>query len=97
MSDIPGARDALRWCLRAIADGRATPESLAFNIREALSKMHRKSPSRRAPTTSPPVTPEMAMAMRRRAQARPDLPMHEIASEFGVNVGRVSEAVHKAR
>jgi hypothetical protein len=43
---------------------------------------------------SPKATPELREQIRAFARANPDLAQIEIANKFGVNAGRVSEALH---
>jgi hypothetical protein len=43
------------------------------------------------------VTAEIAEEIRQYAAANPDLHQQDIANHFGVNVGRVSEALHGDR
>lgn len=51
----------------------------------------------RAPVTSTPMTDELAQDIRDFAEANPGMSHQEIAVEFGVNHGRVSEAVSGKR
>lgn len=51
---------------------------------------------RQTPRRSPPVTPEMMAEMREMYYAK-GMAQHEIAAHFGVNQGRVSEAVNPRR
>jgi hypothetical protein len=54
-------------------------------------------PRRRpTPRRSPPVTPEMMAEMREMYYAK-GMAQHEIAAHFGVNQGRLSEAVNPRR
>jgi len=59
--------------------------------------MYRRSATRRAAVRSPKVTAEMAEEIRQYAKENPDLHQQDIANEFGVNVGRISEALHHDR
>lgn len=85
---IPDARDRLR----ELADIHEIAE-----LREIAEAMYRRSATRRAQTRSPKVTPEMAEEIRQYAADHPDLHQQDIANHFGVNVGRVSEALHHDR
>lgn len=60
-------------------------------------QLYRQYKTGRTPTKSPECTPEMAEAIREYRKANPEAPQHEIASIFGVNHGRVSEALNGLR
>lgn len=82
----------IRARLIEIARERAIPEV------EALARMlKRRSPARRAPATSRPVTPELAAEIRAYAAAHPTASQTQIGGRFNVNPGRVSEALHGVR
>jgi hypothetical protein len=66
-------------------------------LAELASRMYRRSAVRRAPRTSPHVTREMAEEMREYADNHPNDSEQDIAEFFGVNPGRVSEALHHLR
>lgn len=85
---IPEARDRLRQ----LAEIHGIEE-----LAEIADAMYRRSPTRRAETRSPRVTDEMAEEIRDFAAENPDLHQQDIANHFGVNVGRVSEALHHDR
>jgi hypothetical protein len=85
---IPDARDRLR----ALAKKHNIPE-----LADIADAMYRRAATRRAGVRSPKVTPEMAEEIRQYAAAHPDLHQQDIANHFGVNVGRVSEALHGDR
>lgn len=56
-------------------------------------QMYREYANGRAPTRSPTVTAEVANEIRAFAKANPDAHQQDIAEHFGVNHGRVSEAL----
>lgn len=85
---IPDARDQLR----KLAKKHNLPE-----LADLAEAMYRRTATRRASVRSPRVTPEMAEEIRQYAAANPDLHQQDIANHFGVNVGRVSEALHGDR
>lgn len=85
---IPDARDRLRL----LANKHNIPE-----LADIADAMYRRAPTRRAGTRSSRVTPEMAEEIRQYAAAHPDDHQQDIANHFNVNVGRVSEALHKDR
>jgi hypothetical protein len=51
----------------------------------------------RAPATSTPMTPELALEIREFAEDNPGMSHQEIAVQFNVNHGRVSEAINGKR
>lgn len=81
---IPAIRDRIR----EIADETDNDE-----LRELADQMYRKPPKKRAPVRSPKLTPETAQQIRDYAAANPDAHQQDIAEKFGVNHGRVSEAL----
>ena len=94
MSRIIEARERLRRLAEgarkdghtAIADEATTILTLMFRKRHA---------ARVGARLSRPVTPEMSRDMAAMKSAHPDMPNKDIANHFGVNIGRVSEAVEK--
>lgn len=93
MSDIPLARrklDALASRLHSKQQYGA-----AVEIREICQELlTRASPVRRAPIDSRKLTPQLAEEIREYVAANPDLSQQEVGVHFGVNHGRVSEALH---
>ena len=81
---IPAVRDRLR----ELADEHEIEE-----LHELADQMYRKSAKKRAPIRSPKLTPEMAKDIREFASANPQAHQQDIAEKFGVNHGRVSEAL----
>lgn len=64
-------------------------------LRELADEMYRNPPAKtRAPVRSPKLTPKMAQDIRDYAAANPDAHQQDIAEHFGVNHGRVSEALN---
>lgn len=70
-------------------------ESNLPEIEELVSEMYRRSPVARAKSKSRKLTPGLARRIRRRARQDPTKHQREIAEEFDVNPGRVSEALNK--
>lgn len=62
---------------------------------ELVDEMHRRPPNRRAPVQSEKITPSLAAAIRVFAAENPDMHLQKIAEHFGVNHGRVSEAINR--
>jgi hypothetical protein len=69
----------------------------AATLLELVDELRRRVPAPRAPATSTPMTPELAQEIREYAEAHADLSHQEIAEQFNVNHGRVSEALHGKR
>ncbi|SDQ77490.1 hypothetical protein SAMN02787020_1929 [Brevundimonas sp. 374] len=64
-------------------------------LRELADEMHRNPPAKaRAPVRSQKLTPELAQEIRDYARANPQAHQQDIAEHFGVNHGRVSEALN---
>lgn len=81
---IPQVRDRLR----ELADEHGIEE-----LHDLADQMYRKSAKKRAPIRSPKLTPQMAADIRQYAADHPDAHQQDIAEHFGVNHGRVSEAL----
>lgn len=88
MSDIPEARAILE---------RGLKRSARAAIRKALPLLWRVTPFRRAPVSSRKVGYKLAIEIRRFANDHPEWSQQKIAHYFGINAGRVSEALHKKR
>jgi hypothetical protein len=84
-SGIPALRDRLR----ALASQHGLDE-----LNDIADQMYRRAHTRRAPTRSPKLTPERAQEIRDYASAHPKAHQQDIAEHFGVNHGRVSEALN---
>ena len=81
---IPAIRDRLR----ELADEHDIDE-----LNDLADEMYRKSAKKRAPIRSPRLTPQMAQNIRDFSAANPNAHQQDIAEKFGVNHGRVSEAL----
>lgn len=57
------------------------------------TQLHRRRPGHNGKPASRRMTPELAQAIRDFAAANPDVTEHAIGVRFGVNQGRVSEAL----
>jgi hypothetical protein len=79
----------IRTRLLEIADEHGIPE-----ISELVDEMYRKRSIRRAPPRSPKLTPALAAQIRVYARAHPEMHQQDIAERFGLNHGRVSEAMN---
>jgi len=81
---IPAVRDRLR----ELADEHGIEE-----LNDLADQMYRKTGKKRAPRRSPQLTPEQRAAIRQYKADHPDAHQQDIAEIFGVNHGRVSEAL----
>ena len=96
MSKIPEARAALSE-LADLLRARGQNDC-AQTIEDILPWMVRRPYAREAaPVTSRPVDPLRAERIRDFARSNPDMPLQDVAAEFQVNIGRVSEALHGDR
>lgn len=82
----------VRAQLLALADRHPFPDE-AVTLRRLAEATRRKRAVRKAPPSSKPLTPELAVAIRAFAKSVPHYSMSQIGSVFGVNMGRVSEAL----
>ncbi len=64
-------------------------------IEELVAEMYRNSPVSRAKSKSRKLTPNLARQIRVKKRRHPNKHQREIAEEFNVNPGRVSEALNK--
>lgn len=95
MSDIPKARKMLSDLQRcAEADGHAEYARVIGEILPLLWRdQHRP---KRAAVHSARSTPELKAQIREYVQKNPNVPSQHVAIHFGVNLGRVSEALADA-
>lgn len=96
MSDIPKAREML---FEVVSDLLGLgQEDMAFRVADAINLLRRRPPVRpRAPRSAPPMTTVMAEFLRNYALSNPTLSHREIGQRFGIDGGRVSEALHGDR
>ena len=81
---IPAVRDRLRQ----LAEEHGLEE-----LNDLADQMYRKTGKKRAPRRSPQLTPEQRAAIRKYKDTHSDAHQQDIAEIFGVNHGRVSEAL----
>jgi hypothetical protein len=79
----------IRERLRELAEELGCPE-----LSDLADELQRARAVKRAKVKSPPLTPALAQQIRDYAKANPDLHQQDIANHFGVNHGRVSEALN---
>lgn len=91
---IPEIRRQLSQAANDLRSGRKTPDKVADAIDRLVPELWRKKPrqmgGRKVRT---PMTPELAQRIRAYAKAHPKADQQEIATEFNVNAGRVSEVL----
>lgn len=66
---------------------------IARRLRYLAAASYRTRSDRPVNRVSPPMTASMAEAARRMATDNPDMSLQEIAAQFHVNSGRISEAL----
>lgn len=82
---IPEARDELRRIAEDTGDER---------LKRLANLMYRRNhKGKRAPRTSNTITHQMREEIRSFLRSKPDASNQEVANYFGVNIGRVSEAL----
>lgn len=95
MSDIGRARKEISQIAETIeASGDA---ALAKQLRDVLELMKRTKYVRRARAHSNAVTPTVKAKILKLANDHPDMHQSEIASQLGINPGRVSEVLQGRR
>jgi hypothetical protein len=92
--------DEVQAELRVIAYGLKQPLLLELPLAEIgkrldhlADQISRRKAVRKAPPRSRSLTPEMKRQIAEEVRANPDKTYHQIAMRWGVNAGRVSEAV----
>jgi hypothetical protein len=90
MSNIPKARLIFQQALTDLQRGMR-------KLKTAERLLVRDAPVRRAKRGAVRCTPEMAQRIRDYARAHPTASYHKISILFGVNGGRVSEAIRNLR
>jgi hypothetical protein len=94
LSDIPRARELLLDVADGLRNGAIDSGQAADEIASIVRQyMFRPSPIRRAPSQSHTPDARDRVAMRRAALANPNVPLREIGRQFGLDGGRVSEAI----
>lgn len=92
MSDIPAARQMLEALQdRARSDGLHYYASEIGRIIPLLWRTAHKNGRARAQST--PSTPQLRAQIREYVRQNPSVPSQDVANRFGVNLGRVSEAL----
>jgi hypothetical protein len=92
VSKIPEARALLREALPTM------PSPWREQVEAALGLMRRRAPAKRpAPARKRQVDAALAARIRAYVAAHPGEHLQDVAAVFGVNPGRVSEALHGDR
>ncbi len=74
------------------------PPSAAAEVDEIIELMFRRLPAKpRAPVTSRKVDADLAAQIRAHQHRHPRMSLVALGEHFGVNPGRVSEALHHLR
>ena len=93
MADVPKARELLMQ-----AQEYEMQDEARTLINEALELMYRDySLGRKAPTQSEPVTDYVRSLVKIMAKTYPDMTQQQIATEFKLNIGRVSEILREIK
>ena len=93
MADVPQARELLKQ-----AQKYEMQDEARTLINEALGLMYRDySLGRKAPTQSAPVTDYVRSLVKIMAKTYPDMTQQQIAAEFNLNIGRVSEILREIK
>lgn len=92
---IPELRARLIDLAGLVAQGGM--DEIAEEICQIAEETRRRSSGRRAPSKSRRLSPELARAIRSYAMRHPHLSQQEIGNFFGLNAGRVSEAISGKR
>ena len=92
MSDIPGARERLAR-LAAELDALEHPKQ-ADEARKIIKILWRSYTRPRTPVKSKSMTPGLAGSIRAMKSVCPDMSNQDLANAFGVNPGRVTEALN---
>jgi hypothetical protein len=72
-------------------------EELGKEISQLSKMIARRKPIRKAEPTSTPMSPDLARDIRAFARQHPTMSQLKIGQKFGVNQGRVSEALRGKR
>ena len=91
---LPEVAERLRDIAEKIAADRPVE---AAELTDLADQCRRRPSPARAPRTSTPMTEELVQEIREYADANPAMSQQEIANAFGVNHGRVSEALRGKR
>jgi hypothetical protein len=94
---IPEVRDELISLSHSISMGHYIPATLALKLLNLSEQLKRRPASSKSEVKSQRMTPSLARSIAAFAKTNPKLSQVEIAQRFGVNPGRVSEAINGKR
>ena len=80
-----------------MAEVRAALREVRKTLASIEARLIRRSPTKRAKPSSTPMTPRLYEDIREWAAENPEMTMVEIAAQFNVNPGRVSEVLSDLR
>ena len=92
---VPEIQDRLRYIAMTLRDIRMF--TTANELDALVEQLSRRSPTKRAPNVSQPMTDELAERIRAYARSHPNATQVQIGVRFEVNPGRVSEALRGYR
>jgi hypothetical protein len=91
MSDIPMARERLNTLIGRLWGMSAG--DVAAELKQIDALLIRQRPAHKANPRSTPMTPDIRRSIIDLSIKKPHLTQSEIAAEFGINIGRVSETL----
>lgn len=95
MSNVRVLRSSIQAAID-IARGRMDKVALINHLEIAMSATHREKPLRkRASVRSEGMTDKKRREILRTVKRHPEWSLQEIATQCGVNIGRVSEVIHR--
>lgn len=94
MSNVPQARTILRAVAQQLKTGAITKLNAAKVVASTLPLLTRQSPVRRTTRRKRYVTRNLIGQIKMYARQNRDMHLDDIATHFGVNVGRVSEILN---
>lgn len=100
MSDkmsIPQIRERMQALAQEQSALASRQIEIAHELEELVQHSYRRPAAKHARTQAKRVTPELAERIREFAINNPKMPNREIGRIFGVDGGRVSEALHGVR
>lgn len=94
---IPDVRDRMIGLKYQLAHATKLLQTVGIELEKLTIELIRRPVVRKARPTSQSFTPELAQRIRDYAAEHPGVSQNDIAQSFGVNSGRVSEALRGKR
>lgn len=94
---IPDVRDRMIVLKFQLSHATKLLASVSAELEKLSNELIRRPSVRKARRTSNEFTPELAVEIRAYAVQHPGVSQNDIAKSFGVNAGRVSEALRGKR